>query len=50
MAKQEIVSYRYICDICGNEISPDTETPERSFSFDGKGFTVDLCEEGSERA
>jgi hypothetical protein len=44
MARQQVVTYSLTCDVCGNEIAEGTETPQRTFSFQGRDFEIDLCE------
>jgi hypothetical protein len=44
MARQQVVTYSLTCDLCGNDIADGTETPQRTFSFQGRDYEIDLCE------
>lgn len=45
MAKRQVVSYSYTCDVCGDTI-PDTEgeSSTRKLSWEGTDYVVDVCE------
>jgi len=44
MAKKQVVSYSYTCDVCGNEI-PETEADgaSRKVSWEGTDYVLDVC-------
>ena len=44
MAKKQVVSYSYTCDVCGNEIAEtDAATASRKVSWEGSDYTLDVC-------
>ncbi len=44
MAKKQVVSYSYTCDVCGNEIAEtDAATASRKISWEGSDYTLDVC-------
>lgn len=44
MAKKQVVSYSYTCDVCGNEIAEaDASTASRKVSWEGSDYTLDVC-------
>jgi hypothetical protein len=44
MAKRQVVSYSYTCDVCGDTI-PDSEgdSATRKLSWEGTDYVVDVC-------
>jgi hypothetical protein len=44
MAKRQVVSYSYTCDVCGDEIAEtDAATASRKVSWEGSDYTLDVC-------
>jgi hypothetical protein len=44
MAKRQVVSYTYTCDVCGVTIpDADSDTATRKVSWEGTDYVVDLC-------
>jgi hypothetical protein len=44
MAKRQVVSYSYTCDVCGNEIADtDADTASRRVSWEGTDYSLDVC-------
>jgi hypothetical protein len=44
MAKKQVVSYSYTCDVCSNEISDtDADTASRKVSWEGSDYALDVC-------
>jgi len=44
MGRQQIVSFTWTCDLCGNEIpESDAEGASRKISWEGTDYLVDLC-------
>ncbi|MDQ6617004.1 MAG: Lsr2 family protein [Actinomycetota bacterium] len=44
MAKQQVVSYSYTCDVCGGVIpDSDGEGATRKVSWEGTDYVVDVC-------
>jgi hypothetical protein len=44
MAKKQVVSYSYTCDVCGDTIpESDSQGSTRKVSWDGTEYVVDVC-------
>lgn len=44
MAKRQVVSYSYTCDVCGGTIpESDGDTSTKKVSWEGTTYTVDVC-------
>lgn len=44
MARQQVVSYTYMCDVCGAEIpESDADNASRKVSWGGADYMVDVC-------
>lgn len=44
MAKKQVVSYSYTCDVCGDEIpDSDADGASRKVSWDGADYVLDVC-------
>jgi hypothetical protein len=44
MAKRQVVSYSYTCDVCGTEIpEADGDGATRKVSWEGTDYVVDVC-------
>jgi hypothetical protein len=44
MAKRQVVSYSYTCDVCGDPIpESDVDTASRKVSWEGTDYVIDVC-------
>jgi hypothetical protein len=44
MAKRQVVSYSYTCDVCGGAIpESDGESANRKLTWEGSDYVVDVC-------
>ena len=44
MAKKQVVSYSYTCDVCGNTIpDPQGDGAAHKVSWEGANYVVDVC-------
>src|SRR5215469_12232660 len=44
MAKRQVVSYSYTCDVCGDPIPDiDGDSATRKVSFEGTEYVIDVC-------